>query len=372
MNTSNTYDFVNMNYEDTANELIRLVECTSQTRIMFKTTEEVGDKLIEGFYAKYLSITEFPYLTGLNINNGNFGIKRYIAEAKWKEDLPIIYNKSVLDWLIFKSVDDTKSQGFIINSINAYCKNKKSVFIKFDEFYLSIISTLLSEYSIKLVFDSSKENTKIYKVSQKLDKGVGQFNLENVKKDDLIKTIIEKFVNGTMQGRNISVCTSEVDYIRNYFKDTGFDVKVSFTGPKVSTINIYPKEQKAWNYCRMIVATDNITADLYDYPTRVKVLDGIDSPLVYNKQCPGKMASAYGVARNVIYEEPFPAKEAAKITGNLRMKIAELNDIIKLAAEKSDYQVAIDIKHYPEAVIKAFKDAGYDFFIRDGKSYIAW
>ena len=162
MNTSNTYDFVNMNYEDTANELIRLVECTSQTRIMFKTTEEVGDKLIEGFYAKYLSITEFPYLTGLNINNGNFGIKRYIAEAKWKEDLPIIYNKSVLDWLIFKSVDDTKSQGFIINSINAYCKNKKSVFIKFDEFYLSIISTLLSEYSIKLVFDSSKENTKIY------------------------------------------------------------------------------------------------------------------------------------------------------------------------------------------------------------------
>lgn len=368
MNTSNTYNFVNMNYEDTANELIRLVECTSQTRIMFKTTEEVGDKLIEGLYAKYLSITE------LNKNNGNiFGIKTYVAEAKWKEDLPIIYNKSELDWLIFKWVDDTKYQCFIINSIKAYCKNKKSVFIKFDESIVYTIRKALPEYSIKLVIDSAKENAKLYKVFQKLDKGVSSFNLENAKKDDLINTIIEKFVDGTMQGRNISVCTSEVEYIKNYFEDTGFDVKASFIGEsEVSTINIHPKGKKEWNYCRMIVATDNITADLYDYSTKVKVLAGIDSPLIFDKRCPGKMASAYGVARNVIYEEPFPAKEAAKIAANLRMKISELNDIIKLAAEKSDYQVAIDIKHYPEAVIKAFKDAGYDFFIRDGKTYIAW
>lgn len=373
MNTNNTYDFTKKTAGDITIELVRLIECTSQTRITFKTTEEVADKLIAGFYSKYLSITESNYRSITELNHGNiFGIKTYVAEAKWKEDLPIIYNKPELGWFTFKGVD-ARSQWAIVDLAKyEICKRKEPILIKMNESIVHIVRRELPGYSVKLVVDGGGSSN-LYKVSQNLDEGVLSFNFEHTRGNGLIKAIIGKFVNGTMRGRNISVCTSDVEYIKNYFDDTGFDVKAYQIGEsEVSAVDIHPKGKKDWIYYRMIVTTDNITTDLYDYKTKIKILNEIDSPLVFNKDCPGKPASAYGAARNVRYEEPLPAKEAAKIACNLRMKISELNDIIKLAAEKSDYQVAIDVKHYPEAVIKAFKDAGYDFFIRDGKTYIAW
>lgn len=347
-------------------ELVRLIECTSQTRIRFKTTEEIGKRLIEGFYAKYLNITE---LTQANI----IGIKTYVAEAKWKEDLPIIYNKPELGWFTFKEVD-AKSYWAIINTITTKsAKNEVPIFIKINESIVHDIRRFLPEYSIKLVVDSAKENENLYKVAYNLDEDVLSFNFEHLKRDNLVKAIIEKFVNGTMLGRNISVRTSEADYIKEYFEDTGFEIKAYSIGEsEVSAVDIHPKEKHEWIDCRMIVATDNITIDLYDYFTKIKVLDGIDSPLIFDKDCPGKMASAYGAARNVRYEEPVPAKEATRIAGDMKMKIADLNDIIKRAAENSELEVAIDLKSYPPAVIKKFRDARYEFSIKNGNTYIQW